>query len=66
VQKAQYLDLDIHQMKHQQPIEVKKNKKPKDSDSIIKLLSNLGELKENGILTEKEFTDKKKELLSRI
>jgi hypothetical protein len=53
-------------MKHQQPIEVKKNKKPKDSDSIIKLLSNLGELKENGILTEKEFTDKKKELLSRI
>jgi membrane protease subunit (stomatin/prohibitin family) len=36
------------------------------NDEIIKLLKQLGELKVAGILTEEEFTEKKKELLSKI
>ncbi|MDR3236742.1 MAG: SPFH domain-containing protein [Prevotellaceae bacterium] len=35
-------------------------------DEIIKLLKELGELKAAGILTEEEFAEKKKELLSKI
>ncbi len=49
----------------QQPLEVKKTKKVKNDD-INSLLTNLWELTKEGILTEKEFSDKKKELLSRI
>jgi membrane protease subunit (stomatin/prohibitin family) len=33
---------------------------------IIKLLRELGELKDSGVLTEEEFSEKKKELLTRI
>ena len=36
------------------------------NDEIIKLLKQLGELKVAGILTEEEFNEKKKELLSKI
>jgi len=43
----------------QQPIQMNK-------DEVIKLLKDLGELKAAGILTEEEFTEKKKELLSKI
>lgn len=35
-------------------------------DEVIKLLKDLGELKAAGILTEEEFAEKKKELLSKI
>ena len=35
-------------------------------DEIIKLLEQLGKLKSDGILTEDEFNDKKKELLTKI
>lgn len=35
-------------------------------EDIMKLLKELGELKESGILTEEEFTTKKKELLDRL
>ena len=35
-------------------------------EEIMKLLKDLGELKENGILTEEEFNQKKTELLSRL
>lgn len=37
-----------------------------NKDEIISLLHKLGELKASGILTEEEFAEKKKELLSRI
>jgi membrane protease subunit (stomatin/prohibitin family) len=37
-----------------------------NKDDVIKLLKDLGELKAAGILTEEEFTEKKKELLNRI
>jgi len=43
----------------QQPVSVSK-------DDVFKLLQSLGELKTAGILTEEEFTEKKKELLSKI
>ena len=43
----------------QQPVQMNK-------DEIIKLLEKLGELKTAGILTEEEFAEKKKELLSKI
>lgn len=36
------------------------------NDDIIKLLEQLGKLKASGILTEDEFNDKKKELLTKI
>jgi membrane protease subunit (stomatin/prohibitin family) len=36
------------------------------NDEIIKLLEQLGKLKADGILTEEEFNEKKKELLSKI
>lgn len=36
------------------------------NDDLIKLLEQLGKLKASGILTEDEFNDKKKELLSKI
>jgi len=35
-------------------------------DDIMKLLKELGELKAAGILTEEEFTEKKKELLANL
>jgi len=35
-------------------------------DEVVKLLKELGELKTAGILTDEEFTEKKKELLSKI
>jgi membrane protease subunit (stomatin/prohibitin family) len=37
-----------------------------DKDEVIKLLQKLGELKVAGILTDEEFAEKKKELLSKI
>jgi len=37
-----------------------------NKDEVIKLLKELGELKTAGILTEEEFAEKKKELLSKI
>jgi len=43
----------------QQPVTMNK-------DEVIKLLKDLGELKVAGILTEEEFTEKKKELLGKI
>jgi len=39
---------------------------PPNKDDIIQLLQKLGELKTAGILTDEEFTEKKKELLSKI
>lgn len=39
---------------------------PESKDEIMKLLKELGELKSIGILTEEEFAEKKKELLSKI
>ena len=36
------------------------------SDDVIALLEKLGKLKESGVLTEEEFNDKKKDLLSRL
>lgn len=42
------------------------NSSDDSNDEIIKLLKQLGELKVAGILTEEEFTEKKKELLSKI
>ena len=36
------------------------------NDDVIKLLEQLGKLKASGILTEDEFNDKKKELLTKI
>lgn len=37
-----------------------------NKDEVLKLLKELGELKAAGILTEEEFTEKKKELLSKL
>lgn len=37
-----------------------------NKDEVLKLLKELGELKAVGILTEEEFTEKKKELLSKL
>lgn len=37
-----------------------------NKDEVLKLLKELGELKTSGILTEEEFTEKKKELLSKL
>jgi membrane protease subunit (stomatin/prohibitin family) len=37
-----------------------------NKDEVLKLLKELGELKTTGILTEEEFTEKKKELLSKL
>ena len=42
------------------------NVQPINKDEVIKLLKDLGDLKAAGILTEEEFTEKKKELLSKI
>ncbi len=40
---------------------------PKETkEDIMKMLKDLGELKESGILTQKEFDTKKKELLARL
>jgi len=39
---------------------------PVSKDDIIQLLQKLGELKTAGILSEEEFTEKKKELLSKL
>lgn len=49
------------------PIEASDLKKIKDeSNNVIDLLGKLGELHQKGILTDAEFNDKKKELLSKI
>jgi len=37
-----------------------------NKDEVIKLLKDLGELKISGVLTDEEFAEKKKELLSKI
>ena len=37
-----------------------------DTNDIIESIKKLGEVKDMGILTEKEFEDKKRELLSKI
>jgi membrane protease subunit (stomatin/prohibitin family) len=39
---------------------------PAGKDDVIQLLQKLGELKTAGILSEEEFTEKKKELLSKL
>mgnify|MGYP003807686041 CR=1 FL=1 len=41
-------------------------KEPLDKESILKMLKELSELKAAGVLTEEEFAEKKKELLSKI
>jgi hypothetical protein len=49
------------------PIETSDIKKNKDdSINIVELLGKLGDLHQKGILTDNEFNDKKKELLSKI
>lgn len=50
------------------PLETKdlKRKKSKSKGDIIDLIKKLSELNESGILTDKEFNDKKSELLSKI
>jgi membrane protease subunit (stomatin/prohibitin family) len=40
--------------------------KANNNDDIIKLLEQLGKLKESGILTQDEFNEKKRELLNKI
>ena len=40
--------------------------KKESKEEIMKALKDLGELKNAGILTEEEFTEKKKDLLSRL
>jgi membrane protease subunit (stomatin/prohibitin family) len=40
--------------------------KTSNNDDIIKLLEQLGKLKDSGILTQDEFNEKKKELLNKI
>jgi membrane protease subunit (stomatin/prohibitin family) len=40
--------------------------KANNNDDIIKLLEQLGKLKDSGILTQDEFNEKKKELLNKI
>lgn len=42
------------------------NQPPTSKDDIMKLLKELGELKNAGILTDEEFNEKKKELLARL
>ena len=42
------------------------NSSMNNKDEVIKLLKELGELKASGILTEEEFAEKKKELLSKL
>jgi len=65
-------ELQIHSIiynllpESQQPTEVKKIKKTNNNDGVLTLLTELADMNKKGILTEKEFTDKKKELLSRI
>ncbi len=44
----------------------KKKTNDNDSDTIIDLIKKLGELHSAGILTDEEFSEKKKELLSKI
>ncbi len=45
---------------------IQPNQSSVNKDEILKLLKELGELKASGILTDEEFTDKKKELLSKL
>jgi len=42
------------------------NTSSSSSGNTIELLKQLGELKDSGILTEEEFTQKKKELLDKL
>ncbi len=43
------------------------NAKDKDfKEDVVRLLKDLGDLKSQGIITETEFEEKKKELLSRL
>ena len=39
---------------------------PDDSDAIFAKLERLGDLRDKGILTDEEFTEKKKDLLARL
>jgi len=49
------------------PIEIiKKKGKSKNSDGVIELINKLHNLLENDVITEEEFSNKKKELLNRI
>jgi len=45
---------------------LKKKTNDNDSDTIIDLIKKLGELHKAGVLTDDEFSEKKKELLSKI
>jgi hypothetical protein len=45
---------------------IQQNNSSVNKDEVLKLLKELGELKTAGILTEEEFTEKKKELLSKL
>lgn len=48
------------------PVEVAKNKKPKTDVDVTELLSKLHNLYQSDVITEEEFSNKKKELLNRI
>jgi len=49
------------------PIEIiKKKGKSKNSDGVIELINKLHNLLESDVITEEEFSNKKKELLNRI
>lgn len=53
----------MQQMNQQNP---QNNNAPGNKDEVMKLLKDLGDLKNAGILTEEEFNEKKKELLARL
>ena len=60
--KVEMILHELGEVSYQMPKELEKKKSNNETD----LLYKLSELKDAGILTEKEFTEKKKEILSRI
>ena len=65
-EKSTNQDTDIDQMKSD-IAELKKGKEYTDSnDKIIKQIKMLSELKDEGVLSNEEFEDKKKVLLNKI
>jgi len=56
------------QTQTQAQAQIHNTQQPKDinKDEVMKMLRELGELKTAGVLTEEEFAEKKKELLSKI
>ena len=53
-------------MMNQQNQNQQQGQKKESKEEIMKALKDLGELKTAGILTEEEFSAKKKDLLSRL